>query len=370
MRHQRGILGPADVSDEELADIVATLLHESPDHVTVLDSVAEEVDYDLSTITTAGRYWVSGTALVGDRRQPFRLFVKHVQSWGRSPQFAVVPKEIAAMAEAAIPWRTEPLVYRSDLADRLPDGLRMPRALRVCDLDEASASIWMETITPLSTPWDITRFAKAARLLGRLAASERVRERAAVGQFDWTVRDYLSTRLTHQVIPMVLDDELWHHPLFAGAFDDELRIRLQEAARRAGDIVDELSRLPLGTGHGDASPNNLLVTDEDNGFVLIDYGTWNEAPIGFDLGQLLVGDVQIGRRAASLLSETEEAILPAYVAGLMDEGYELDIAVVRRAHALHLLLFTGLSTPPFDYLDATPSPALLHIAREIARFLS
>ncbi|MEO7588651.1 MAG: phosphotransferase [Arachnia sp.] len=170
---------------------------------------------------------------------------------------------------------------------------------------------------------------------------------------------------------MVLDDGLWHHPLFAEAFDDVLRIRLQEAARRAGEIVDELSRLPLGTGHCDASSNNLLVIDEDNGFILIDYGTWNEAPIGFDLGQLLVGDVQIGRRAASLLSETEEAILPAYVAGLGDEGYDLDAAVVRRAHALHLLLFTGLSTPPFDYLDAATSPALLHIAKErasIARF--
>ena len=309
---------------------------------------------------------MSGTALVGDSGHLFRLFVKHVQSWGRSPLFAVVPKEMAVMAEAAIPWRTEPLVYRSDLADRLPEGLSMPRALRVHDLDEASASIWMETITPVTTPRDLTRFAKAARLLGRLAASERVRKRAGVGEFEWTVRDYLRTRLTHQVIPMLLDDDIWHHPLFAEAFDDVLRMRLQEAARRAGDIVDELSRLPLGTGHCDASPNNLLVIDEDNGFILIDYGTWNEAPIGFDLGQLLVGDVQIGRRAASLLAETEAVILPAYVAGLRDEGCDLDFAVVRRAHAIHLLLFTGLSTPPFDYLDTATSPALLHIAKERA----
>ena len=52
--HQRGILGPADVSDDELAGIVAELLRESPDNVTVLDSLAEQVDYDLATITTAG----------------------------------------------------------------------------------------------------------------------------------------------------------------------------------------------------------------------------------------------------------------------------------------------------------------------------
>lgn len=369
--HHREALGPADVSDETLTDLVSALVREPADQVTLLDSRAEEFAYNLPAITTAGRYLVRGHAHVGGRRQTFAFFVKHVQSWGRSPLFAGVPTEIAAMAEAGVPWRTEPLAYRSDLGDRLPRGLRMPRAVGVFDLDDKSASVWLEEIATVPTEWDTARYARAAHLLGRLAASPRVRERADVGQFEWTVRDYLHGRLTHQVIPLVRDAEVWQHPLTARAFDDTLRSRLQAAADRAGDLAEELADLPLGTIHGDACPNNLLVTAEHDGFVLIDYGFFGPGPIGFDLGQLLVGDVQIGRRRASTLSTIEDTILPSYVEGLRAEGCEIALDVVRRAHALHLMLFTGLSTLPFEHLDTQPTPALHQVAADraaIARF--
>ena len=94
-----------------------------PHETTVLDSVAEEFPYDLPAITTAGRYWVSGTAEVGGAPKPFRMFVKHVQSWARHPFFAMVPPEQREWAAATVPWRTEALAYRSDLGERLPHGL-------------------------------------------------------------------------------------------------------------------------------------------------------------------------------------------------------------------------------------------------------
>ncbi len=369
--HQREALGPADVSDEELTDLVAALLREPAERVTVLESHAERVAYDLPAITTAGRYWVRGQALVDGRRQSFCFFVKHVQSWGRSPLFAGVPIEIAAMAEAGVPWRTEPLAYRSDLGDRLPLGLRMPRAVGVFDIDAKSASIWLEEITTVAAHWDTARFSRAAYLLGQLAASPRVRERAGVGEFEWTIRDYLGGRLTHQVIPLIRDSDIWDRPLIAEAFDEPLRRRLQAAADRAGDLVDELADLPLATIHGDACPNNLLITDDTDDFVLIDYGFFGEGPIGFDLGQLLVGDIQIGRQSVSTLQTVEDTVLPSYVEGLRVQGRDIPLHIVRRAHALHLILFTGLSTPPFEHLDADPTPDLHQIATDratIARF--
>lgn len=369
--HSREVLGPADVTDAELTDLVAALLREPSNRVTLLSSHAERVDYDLPTITTAGRYWVRGEALVDGRRQPFCFFVKHVQSWGRSPLFAEVPPEIAAMAEASVPWRTEPLAYRSDLGDRLPQGLQMPRAVGVFDLDEKSASVWLEEVTTLPVQWDTPRFCQAAYLLGRLAANPQVRERAGVGEFECTVRDYLRGRLTHQVIPLLRDSGVWGHPLTAEAFDDSLRARLQGAADRAEDFAEELTGLPLATVHGDACPNNLLVTADTDGFVLIDYGYFGEGPIGFDLGQLLVGDIQIGRQRASTLHAVEDAILPSYVEGLRAERCDIPLDVVRRAHALHLMLYTGLSTLPFEHLRADPTPALHRVAAEraaIARF--
>src|SRR5690242_19268365 len=119
MGHDRAALGAADVSGEQLTEMVATLLRRLVEDVALLGSHARDVDYDLPTITTAGRYWVRGQAAVDGEETPFSFFVKHVHSWARSPLFEHVPPEMAELAEAMVPWRTEPLVYRSDLGDRL-----------------------------------------------------------------------------------------------------------------------------------------------------------------------------------------------------------------------------------------------------------
>ena len=369
--HDRSSLGPADVSDEQLTDMVADLLGTERDRTAVISSTAEEVDYDLPAITTAGRYWVRGTADVSGRELPFAIFVKHVQSWSRSPFFQDVPVEFQADAEASVPWRTEPLAYRSDLGDRLPDGLRMPRALGVFDLDELSCSIWLEVVPIEVVSWDTTRYARAANLLGQLAGSPAVRERALVGEHDFHVRDYLGGRLRLQVLPMLHDDQVWEHPLVAGAYDAELRGRLLGVAERVDAIVDELSAFPMVSSHGDACPNNLLTTAGFDGFVLIDYGFWTLQPVGFDLSQLLVGDVQVGRKVAASLHEIEAAIVPAYTAGLQSEGCEVLEDAVRRAHALQLMIFTGLSTIPVEHFESPPTDALHRVAAEragIARF--
>jgi hypothetical protein len=212
----RDLLGTADVSDDRLARIVADLLGE--ESVGLLDVHVDPVAYDLPAITTAGRWWVSGHAATPNGATPFRIFVKHVQNWSRSPQFAFVPPEIREMAAASVPWRTEANIYRSDLAERLPEGLSMPRALAVIDIDSLSTSAWLEAIPLREWPWDLDRFKRAAYLLGRLAGSRRVASLAQIDDHQWSVLDYLNGRFQHQVVPMLQDDALWAHPLLANAF--------------------------------------------------------------------------------------------------------------------------------------------------------
>ena len=367
----RSLLGTADVPDETLAAMVAVDRGVDPCVVRLLDVRAEVVDYDLPAITTAGRYWVRGTAASGSEPRPFELFVKHIQAWQRSPHFAFVPEELREQAAASVPWRTEALVYRSDLAERLPEGLQMPQCLGVFDLDRLSASVWLQKVPAMTVAWDTDRFRHAAYLMGRFAASPRVIERGGVGEHPFTVHDYLHGRLAAQVLPMLRDDGIWRHPLVAGAFDGDLHRRLLEAAEEAPTYVEELMALPLLASHGDACPNNLLVVDGYDGFVVIDFGFFTLEPVGFDLSQLLVGDVQTGRLPASYLATVEEAIVPAYVDGLAAEGFDATASEVRRAHALQLMIFTGLSTLPFEHLGEPPTPELHAVAAEraaIARF--
>src|SRR3954451_2222465 len=370
--HERSALGPADVDHDTLAGFVAAMLGRPHDEVQLLDSRAEEVHYEIPAITTATRAWVRGRARVDGEDLSYSFFVKHVQSWARSPLFASVPPEFHQMAEALVPWRTEPAVYRTDLRQALPDGLTMARCFGVMDLDDKSAAIWLEEV-PVSdsAPWDLGRFERAAHALGRLAASPRVAPYADVGGHEWTVRDYLDGRLSVQVIPLLRAEETWCHPLVASAFDSTLRDRLLAATDRAASYVDELLQLPLGTGHGDACPGNLLVGPDSDDFVLIDFGFWNPLPIGHDLGQLLVGDVQLGRGGTADLAERDELCLEAYVPGLRAEGCPVPAADVRRAHALQLLIFSGYTMAPIEHLDGEPTPELRAMAAEratIARY--
>lgn len=372
--HARSALGCAEVSDDQLRTMVAASVDRPAEVVELVSSRADVVPYDLPSITTAGRWWVRGEAEIDGSRAPFKFFVKAVQSWSRSPFFAGIPSHLQEMAEASVPWRTEPLAYRSDLAARLPAGLTMPQAYGVFDLDEASAAMWLEDVTTdqPARPWDLGRFGAAATLLGRLAASPAVAELADVGRHDWSVFDYLHGRLDNSVFPMLRDESVWQHPIVAPTFDDELRGRLLDAADRAPEYVAELTSLPLATGHGDACPNNLLDRpDGSDGFVLIDFGFWGPRPLGFDLGQLLCGDAQIGRCPTSDLAAIDERIVAAYVAGLRDEGCDVPEAVVRRAHALQVVIFTGVSALPFEHFDREPTDALIGLAAEraaLARF--
>ena len=121
--------------------------------------------------------------------------------------------------------------------------------------------------------------------------------------------------------------------------------------------------MPHGTAHGDACTRNLLVAADRPDLVLIDFGFWGPQPYGFDLGQLLLGEVQLGERPAAALPDDERACLAAYVDGLRAEGCDVDVAAVERSHALEMLLFGALPSLPFELLDAPPTPAAIEIAR-------
>jgi len=353
----RTLLGPADLDDDALAAVVARSLGVADvTEVQVLSCDVEVAEYDIEALTTAGRYWVRGTAQHATGRSPYVLFVKVVQSWTRTRYFEMVPEKLRQVAAAGLPWRNEPDVYRSDLGDRLPQGLSMPEAFSVVDLDEESAALWLRAVEVDSRPWTPETFNRAAYLLGRLAASPQVRPLNLLGSQE-VVHRYGHGRVEHQIVPTLRSEDLWQHPLVAEAFDSELRTRILDAVDALPDILTELDGAPLGTAHGDASPRNLLIEQRNpNAFVLIDFGFWSQAPLGFDLSQLLLGEVQLGERPAAELPELEKACLEAYVGGLRAEGCEVAFETVRRAHALTMLLFWGLSAVPLEVMFGAPPP--------------
>lgn len=108
MPSRQAVLGIADVDDGRLAAMVADQLGVPSAEIVSVE--AEVAPYDLEALTTAGRYWVRGTARHDGGVAPFAFFVKVVQSWSRSPIFAFVPAQMREAALAAMPWEREPRI--------------------------------------------------------------------------------------------------------------------------------------------------------------------------------------------------------------------------------------------------------------------
>jgi hypothetical protein len=53
---------------------------------------------------------------------------------------------------------------------------------------------------------------------------------------------------------------------------------------------------------------------------MIGFGFWGAVPIGFDLGQLVLGKIRLGERLAATASELDDACLTGYALGLQAEG--------------------------------------------------
>ena len=170
--HDRSLLGPADVDDDRLAAMVADLLGHPVEDVDVTCSTAIPV-----TTTCPRSPPPRGTGCRGPRRRPpaSRTSGSSSSTCSRGsghPFFAMVPPEFRAMAAAGVPWRTEPLAYRSDLGDRLPAGLTMPaRARRVRPRRAVGSDLARGDPAPTDPPGTSTATGARPYLLGRLAAS-------------------------------------------------------------------------------------------------------------------------------------------------------------------------------------------------------
>lgn len=225
----------------------------------------------------------------------------------------------------------------------------MPRALRVEERPDDTAVLWLEEVDCAPVPWTADDSVRAAPLLGRLAASPRVAPLGALDPHPWHIDTFVRGRLAHTVLPQLREEATWTDPVVAAHFGG-LRGALEEAVGRLDALAAEFAGSRHLTAHGDACPNNLLRREGDPGFTLVDFGFWRLQPVGFDLSQLLVGDVQVGRQDVGDLPARGAACLEAYAAGLADEGLEVPFEEVRRGHALSLLLFNGLTALPTEML--------------------
>ena len=328
---------------------------------------ATPISYDWGSPATAGLWRVEVCDGQDADSVSYTYFVKllrHVRLW---PLLAQLPDE--ASREEFIdffPWRVELEMYESGIAAVLPPGMRMPVLHHAKYADADHIALWWEFVAERPGPWWPADYQQAAYLLGQLAA--RRRDGAAINrELPPVMRDphpggsslryYTERRVLRGMLPALQDGRIWSHPVVAAglrrAADPALPEALLGLGRRIPRILDVLDALPQTHAHGDASPQNLLLPASEPGtVVVIDWGFGSLLPVGFDLGQLLVGLASAGQTDATELPDIDAVIFPAYLDGLAADGYGVEPAVVRTGYIGGLAARSALCTLPVEMLGA------------------
>ena len=195
------------------------------------------------------------------------------------------PRRSSEFAEASVPWRTEPLAYRSDLgrpAARRADHAARARRLRPrreVRLDLAGegrrrpTAVGRRAATPgrrTSSAGSPPQPAGGAPGAGRSARLHHARLRLRPAD--------------NQVLPILHDDGDLAAPA-RRARPSATSCATGCGPRRTGcrRTSRRSCRSPTPTAHGDACPNNLLTAADPDDFTLIDFGFWQPMPVGADL---------------------------------------------------------------------------------------
>jgi hypothetical protein len=350
------------LEEDALTGVVATARGRP---VTLAGFTCVPVAYQPGSPATGALLRVSGTTGDGE---PWSLFLKvlhHPRHW---PRIGDVPDEVRQQFLDQFPWRMELVAWAPGFADLLPAGMRVPRLYRLAELGDDRLAVWMEDVRVLDGAWDPPRFARAAHALGGLAARRAASELlAACGlPVGWGLRSYHRSRVEF-VLPLLDRDELWAHPLPAGAVDGRLRDDLRALGARVPELLDRMDGLSQALPHGDASPQNLLVpADDPDTFVAIDVSFQSPQAVGFDLGQLLVGLTHAGELPAAALPAIHRRLVPAFTAGLRAAGGRATAEEVAFGYVASLVVRAGFTSLPFERLGEPPTPALAATFRERA----
>jgi hypothetical protein len=277
------------------------------------DGVLETFPYSFGSPATGGLFRLQGTDWSW-----FCKVLHHVRHW---PGLAQMPPDVAEEFSATFPWRSELELWDDVYASRMPEGFRPPELYGIVDLGDDRLAVWMEDVPQVPPSCELDLFERAARLLGRWNARCAEPEALAACSLPagYGLRMYAERAVAFRGLMPLTDDGLWSHPWLAGHGD--LRADLRTLGPQIPGMLDRLDGYVQAIPHGDASPQNLLVpVDAPETFVVIDPSFRSPHPLGFDLGQLLIGLTHAGLVQAAMLPDIAERIVPAYLAGLAMEG--------------------------------------------------
>jgi hypothetical protein len=322
---------PAWLSDTALVAPVARLT--GRDAVTIARWSCEPITGGMGE--TIGVWRVTGMAVVDNADAPFTVILK---GWSVPPG-----------SDDATAWdwpHRELRAYTSGLLEDLPGDIDAPACL--AEVTAADGSVWA-WLSPMSDGalacWDAGHFALVARKLGRFNGAYLTGE--PLPRAGWLSRQW--TRKWTEAAADAIDQlDVWTaHPLIAQAIPPAAAREIRRLWDERQRWFDRLDTLPRTFAHLDAFRRNTFLRPGPDGDLrpgLIDWGFAGIAAVGEEAVALVASSSAFGDAPGMSLDDLDDAVFPAYIAGLRDAGWTGDERLARLGYAGSLVMRYALGT--------------------------
>lgn len=308
-------------------DLVQTLL---ADPAAEISTWAEEPLYGGASNSLVVR--LSGVAEQADGPKPWSMAVKYLRVDGEDVW------QVRAMEPSHWRyWKRDWHVYQAPWATDLDPDFRLPRTYGTGELGPTTAWIAMEDLTAQAGRWPRERFAKVARVLGRM--NGRFLTGTPLPDDPWLCRDYVRmyVDLAEPVINQL--SEVAKAPLLRDIYPPEAVADLLALWADREQFHAALAACLQVFSHYDVFTRNAFVTETGNGHVQINAIDWElcgVVAVGGELSALTGASLGFVDLSPDIAEAVADECLDAYLTGLAEAG-----AVVSRAQVEFAALATN-----------------------------
>ena len=335
---------PPKLDRTRLAMVAAGALGRSVD--AVVDWTVTPVGYTVFNPVSQGIFRVAGMARSDGASLPWSAVLKICRA-PSDAELAEATSDRRTMLLDTLRWDREGEAYASGLLETLPDGLAAPRCFEV-DRRDGTLWIWLEYVADETAQWDVTRYALAARHLGRLGGEYHAGRE--LPSHEWLSRGWVRSWSTYfsRTMPAILDaDDVWAQPIVAELFDTGAREDLRRLWGERDRWWDALDRLPLTLAHLDAFRGNLMSRTARGQVetVAIDWAFVGLAPLAADVATLVAASLFYHGDPLDPRAVTAACITATHD-GLRDMGHRISMPELERAYAINVVGRWGFVIAP------------------------
>lgn len=335
---------PPELDRTRLAMVAAGALGRSVD--AVVDWTVTPVGYTVFNPVSQGIFRVAGMARSDGASLPWSAVLKICRA-PSDAELAEATSERRTMLLDTLRWDREGKAYASGLLETLPDGLAAPRCFEV-DRRDGTLWIWLEYVADETAQWDVTRYALAARHLGRLGGEYHAGRE--LPSHEWLSRGWVRSWSTYfsRTMPAILDaDDVWAQPIVAELFDAGVREDLRRLWGERDRWWDALDRLPLTLAHLDAFRGNLMSRTARGQVetVAIDWAFVGLAPLAADVATLVAASLFYHGDPLDPRAVTAACITATHD-GLRDMGHRISMPELERAYVINVVGRWGFVIAP------------------------